>query len=68
MKCVVIYVCYVSPEAAGGLVEPVSDGVSAHGMCVFVTSQRESQLEHLRSRFYGKSSKNISLSITAAAF
>lgn len=52
MKSAVIYVCYVYREAAGGLMEPVSDGLSAHGMCVFVTWQCESQLEHLNSCFY----------------
>lgn len=38
--------CNVSPQPAGGLLEPVPDGVSAHGMRLFVTSQRESPLKH----------------------
>lgn len=37
----------VSPEAAGRLMEPVPDGLSAHGMCVFVAAQCESPLVHL---------------------
>lgn len=39
--------CNVSPEAEGGLMEPVPDGLSANGMCVFITSQRESTFHHL---------------------
>lgn len=45
---VVTEACNVPPEAAGGILEPVPDGLSAHGMCVLVTSQRESPLQHLK--------------------
>lgn len=45
--------------------EPVSDGLSAHGMCVFATSQRESQLEHLILLLLNKT---IVISVTGAAF
>ncbi|TMS22195.1 MMS19 nucleotide excision repair protein-like protein [Larimichthys crocea] len=37
---VVTEACNVPPEAAGGIMEPVPDGLSAHGMCVLVTWQR----------------------------
>lgn len=38
--------CRASSEAAGGLVEPLPDGLSARGVCVFATSQCEFQSEH----------------------
>lgn len=34
-----------STEAAGGVMEPVPAGLSADGLCVFVTFQRESSLK-----------------------
>lgn len=34
-----------SSEAAGGVMEPVPAGLSADGLCVFVTFQRESSLK-----------------------
>lgn len=42
LKSVVVDTLHVSSQAAGRLMEPVPDGLSAHGMCVFVTSQCES--------------------------
>lgn len=47
LHVVVMEVCNVCVEAAGGLMEPVSDGLPAHWLRVFVTSHCEFHLQHL---------------------
>lgn len=37
----------IFPEAAGRFMEPISDGLPTHRLCMFTTSQCKSQLKRL---------------------